>query len=189
MARRRTKQPQIVLDEQLEPAIAVEPTPEPAEPAQPRSRRPFFRVPLDENGVPQLDALEADKRAALVDAVQRLPERGAVDPALAGMLISAVAQLEAAVLAARFSLPRGDVAQTVLPRPPFDELLARQTATVLSKHNVFGRFGDELALLALVASWQAGVIQSVRELAVRSKRAAAQKSQTGENVSNATSEE
>ena len=159
------------------------------ETAAPRVRRPFIRVPLDERGVPSLSSLDPEKRAALVSAVGQLPEQAQVDPALAGMLISAIAQLEAAVLAPRFKLAREEMARIAQPRPPLDELLAKQTATVLSKHNVFGRFGDELALAALIISWQASVLQAANEIS-RAKAQAAKVPETkhSENVSNVQSE-
>ena len=187
MARRRSKSAEVVLDQELEPAVA-EAAPATAEPTAPRARRSYLRIPLSEHGVPDLSSLEPDKRAALVDAVGKLPERAQVDPALAGMLISAIAQLEAAVLARKFNLPRDEMARITQPKPPLDELLARQAAIVLSKHNVFGRFGDELALAALAASWQAGVIQAANELAKQKLEAGKQKTESQPDVPNSSSE-
>jgi hypothetical protein len=186
VARRRTKSAEVVLDQELEPTVA-EAAPA-AEPTAPRARRPYLRIPLSEHGVPDLSSLDPDKRAALVDAVNKLPERAQVDPALASMLISAIAQLEAAVLARKYNLPRDEMARITQPKPPLDELLARQAAIVLSKHNVFGRFGDELALAALAASWQAGVIQAANELAKSKAEAQKQETQKQSDVSSNSTE-
>jgi hypothetical protein len=134
-----------------------------------RRRRPFIRVPLDDSGRPDLSGIRPEHREALAEAVGTLPERASVDPALAGMLIQAVARIEGALLGPRFGLDRETAMSIAEPKPPLDELLARQTAVVLSKHNVMGRFGDEVALAALVASWQAGVIQGWKAAAEAAK--------------------
>jgi hypothetical protein len=138
----------------------------PGDGVAPRKRRPSFKVPLTDDGRPDLDSLDADKRQLLVEAVQaQAPAQTSVDPALAGMLIQAVARIEGALLGPRFGLDRETAMQIAEPKPPLDELLAKQTAVVLSKHNVMGRYGDEVALAALIASWQAGVIQGWRAAA------------------------
>jgi hypothetical protein len=138
----------------------------------PRKRRPSFKVPLTDDGRPDLESLDQDKRQLLIEAVQaQAPAQTTVDPALAGMLIQAVAQLEGAILAAKFGLDRQTGVRLMSPKPPLDELLAKQCAVVLSKHNVFGRWGDEMALFALVSSWQAGAIQAMREAAAELQRA------------------
>jgi hypothetical protein len=187
VARRRTKSPEVVLDQEFEPTVA-EAAPAAAEPTAPRARRSYLRIPLSEHGVPDLSSLDPNKRAALVDAVGKLPERAQVDPALAGMLIGAIAQLEAAILARKYNLPRDEMARIAQPKPPLDELLARQAAIVLSKHNVFGRFGDELALAALAASWQAGVIQAANDLARSKAEAEKRKTESQSHASNNVSE-
>jgi len=180
MARRR-KQLDIGVDPPEVEAGAMEVEPETGEGPgfRSRRRRHFIRVPLDDAGRPDLSSIRPEHREALAEAVGTLPERASVDPALAGMLIQAVARIEGALLGPRFGLDRETAMQIAEPKPPLDELLAKQTAVVLSKHNVMGRYGDEVALAALIASWQAGVIQGWRVAAEAARKTEEKKNVAG----------
>lgn len=145
------------------PAAETE-TSDPA-PTMARQRKPRIILRYGDDGKPDIASLDGDSRAALASAFREQVPIERTDPALVGMVLVGIGSLEGAMLATRLDLPIEDVKSIVGPMEPMKSLLADAGAKVIDKHNLMGRWGDEIALCALLVSWQASVLQSVRAMA------------------------
>jgi hypothetical protein len=89
-------------------------------------------------------------------------ENAGLPPEVMGMLIHAIGSVEAMAVSVKTGMPRDVADRIVQPKPPLDSMLAETAAKVAAKHNLGGRYAEEIALLALLGTWQAGVVASVR---------------------------
>ncbi len=137
---------------------------------KPQVRRPRVILHFDPDGKPELGNLEPETRARLQAAFAgggpaAGPEPAApVDPALVGMVLKGLGSLEAAMLAGRFGLDAETCRRVVGPPEPLAGMMAETGARVISKYNLTGKYGDEIALACLIMTWQAGALQQLRAL-------------------------
>lgn len=125
-------------------------------------RRKRIVIPIREDGydISRVDSADREALAKILRPAEAATST--VDPAMVAMLIMAVGSMEAAILASRFGVDRQRCMDIVGPHEPLKTLMATSAAGVLAKYNVFGRWGDEIALLSLVATWQVGVMEAIR---------------------------
>lgn len=128
-------------------------------------RRRKVRLPIYEveNGI-DLSSLTGDQRSELAQALAAgsVSSEAQVDPAVVAMLIKALGALEASVLSVKLGIERDRAVEIVGPHPPLDGMIAETASKVIAKHNLLGRWGDEIALLSMVGVWQSGVLTAIR---------------------------
>jgi len=134
----------------------------PAEPKQDRLRAPRIIVKVID-GKPDFSRLDPEQVELLRTGLSEASaESAGLPPEVMGMLIHAIGSVEAMAVSAKTGMPR-DVADAIVqPKPPLDALLAETAAKVAAKHNLGGRYAEEIALLALLGTWQAGIMAAVR---------------------------
>ena len=134
----------------------------PVEPKPDRLRAPRIIVKVID-GKPDFSRLDPEQmellRAGLSEASA---ENAGLPPEVMGMLIHAIGSVEAMAVSAKTGMPRDVADRIVQPKPPLDSMLAETAVKVAAKHNLGGRYAEEIALLALLGTWQAGVVASVR---------------------------
>lgn len=129
-----------------------------------QNRKPRIIVRFDDSGAVDLSRMDPNERAALQTAFRAQMPAEKTDPALVCMVLAGIGSLEASILATRFDLDPDECRRIVGPHEPMAGLLGQAGAKVIDKHNLVGRWGDEIALFALLASWQSATIQQIRAL-------------------------
>jgi len=139
--------------------------------AIPLGRRPRIILHYDETGGLDLSRLEPDVRNRLQDAFRQQAPIEKTDPELIKMVLTGLGNVEAAMLSSKFDLSNADCRNAIGPHEPLAGMIAAAGARVVDKHNLTGRWGDEIALFALLASWQAGALQQIRAMQATKKAA------------------
>ena len=164
---RKKTEPEAGVSEPATPEPEIQP--EPVIPASVRStvsqnRKPRIIVRLDDSGSVDFNRMEPDERTALQNAFRSQMPIEKTDPALVCMVLAGIGSLEASILATRFDLDPDECRRIIGPHEPLAGLLGQAGAKVIDKHNLVGRWGDEIALFALLASWQSATFQQIRAL-------------------------
>lgn len=134
-----------------------------------RTRKPRIIVRFDQTGSPDLASMEPEDRKSLERAfrAQQSAAEASVDPALVVMVLQGLGSLEAALLAQKYGLEPDDCRKVVGPSEPLAGMLGQAGAKVIAKHNLTGKWGEEIALLSLLTVWQTTVLQQLRALGAR----------------------
>ncbi len=145
-----------------------------AEQMEDARKRKRIVIPIREDGL-DLSRLSDEDIGAIRQAVATSDGPPTIDPMLVAMILDGVASLEATVLSVKFRLPADQVRRVLIPQEPIRTPLSETTARVISKHNLMGRWADEVALLSLLTVWQAQSLATIKQLALEAEAEAARK--------------
>ena len=89
-----------------------------------------------------------------------------IDPAIIGMALNLLTSIEAAVVGRRLGIPEDRCYAALQPRPPFDQAITSAATKVANKYGAsLGPYADEIALVALLATWQITAFAELRSIA------------------------
>lgn len=159
-------------------------TDSPNEPATPNKRKkPRFVVYRNEDGSLDTDHLSPEDRAAFEGRTQSagpapspVNEPAApvepVDPAVIGLALNLLTSIEAAVVGQKMGIPHERVYGALQPKPPLDQMVVQAACKVANKYAVtLGPYADEIALVAMLATWQISAFNELRAIAFELKNA------------------
>lgn len=136
-----------------------------------RSRRRIV-IPIDEDGRPDISRLDDEVLEQIRQEAEAQEPPEPIAPEVCGMVVTVLAQIEAAVLGPRFGLPQETAAQAIMPPPPMRDQIAQAGSRVLTKYSgTLGRWQDEIMLASLLVAWQAAALNNLRELARQQQQA------------------
>lgn len=134
-----------------------------------RSRR-RVSVYMNDDGTPDWSAVPEEHQRALgvglgatAEPQTQPAQPEPIDPMVVGLFLQTMTSIEAAIVAVKYDLPRGDVLSALQPPQPMAEALTRAGAKVLDKYaGTLGRWQDEIVLASLVVTWQAQAFAQIR---------------------------
>jgi len=146
------------------------------ESAKDKRTRKRYIVYANEDGTPDLNnlppELEGLKGASNPapspenSATPTEPPPPAFDSAIFKMLLPVVSGLEAVMVAARMNVTVPIATQCLTPPPPLADAIAAAAAKVANKYSApLGRYADEIALCAIIATWQISAFAAMRRFA------------------------
>lgn len=133
-----------------------------------RRSRKRLSVYLNEDGTPDWDAVPEEDRARLghgsAPAAAEAPAEVPVE--MVGFLLQTMTRIEAAVVAPKLGISSEEAYQCLTPSAELGKPLVEATARVVNKYaGGFGRWSDEIALAALLVTWQASAFSEMRKAA------------------------
>lgn len=93
-----------------------------------------------------------------------------IDPQVMGMALTMLVSIEAAVVGQKLGLDHKTVYDVLQPRPPFDGAILNLSCKVANKYGAsLGPWADEIALGALLISWQVAAFNQLRQIVADQK--------------------
>jgi len=93
------------------------------------------------------------------------PPQEPIDPAIIGLALNLLTSIEAAVVGTKLNIPIPEAYQVLSLKPPFDQLVTNAACKVANKYvGSLGPYADEIALVALLATWQIGAFAELRKI-------------------------
>lgn len=89
-----------------------------------------------------------------------------IDPAIIMLALNMLTSIEAAVVGSKLHIPTARAYEALALKPPFDQMLIGAATKVANKYMVsMGPYADEIALGALLVTWQIGAFTELRAIA------------------------
>jgi hypothetical protein len=99
-------------------------------------------------------------------ATEAAPPVEPIDPAVIGLALNLLTSIEAAVVGQKLGIPQDRCFAALQPRPPLDQMITGTAAKVANKYGAsLGPYADEIALVALIATWQISAFTELRSIA------------------------
>jgi hypothetical protein len=143
-------------------------------PGRDKRARKRYIVFAKEDGTPDLDNLPPELQSAIGSAPAPAAPTGpppdppppAFDSQLVKILLPVVSGLEAVFVAPRMGITVDQATAALTPPPPLADAIAAAATKVLNKYFPEpGRWADEIALCAMIVTWQATAFAQMRRMA------------------------
>ena len=142
---------------------------------QSKRKKPRVTIYKNDDGSYDTSSLSDDDKARLFGAqpnaappppsIDPAPPVEPVDPAIIGLALNLLTSIEAAVVGNKLGLPHADCQRVLQPKPPLDTDITGLACKVANKYGAsLGPYADEIALVALVATWQIQAFTELRAL-------------------------
>ena len=146
--------------------------PIPGEPGNNKRTRKRFIVFAKDDGSPDLDNLPPELQGhigasgAPQASDQPAPPPAEFDASIIKIVMPVIVGLEAMLVGPRMGIPVATATQCLTPPPPLADAIAQAATKVLNKYSApLGRWADEIALAALLATWQVSAFAAMRRYA------------------------
>jgi len=147
-------------------------------PASDKRSRKRYIVYADDSGAPDLSTAPPELRAAFggpdhataapaaAGGPAAAPAPAEFDSAIFKLMIPVLSGIEAVLVADRMGVSTEQAQQALTPPPPLADAIANAAAKVAAKYAApLGRWAEEIALAALIVTWQTTAFANMRRMA------------------------
>jgi len=142
---------------------------------QSKRKKPRVTIYKNDDGSYDTSSLSDEDKARLFGGqtnaapppppVDAAPPVEPIDPAIIGLALNLLTSVEAAVVGNRLGIPHAQCQKVLEPKPPLDTAITGLACKVANKYGAsLGPYADEIALVALVATWQIQAFTELRAL-------------------------